>query len=50
MQVKDVKEFMSGDQVALLHCIQELRDPAKLGVVLQFVRLIQASAANRLIG
>ena len=42
VQVKDVKEFMSGDQVALLHCIQELRDPAKLGVVLQFVRLIQA--------
>ena len=43
VQVKDVKEFMSGDQVALLHCIKELRDPAKLGVVLQFVRLIQAS-------
>ena len=41
-QVKDVKEFMSGDQVALLHCIKELRDPAKLGVVLQFVQLIQA--------
>ena len=44
---KDVREFMGKDQVDLLHQIKELKDPQKLGVILQFVQLIQAGDSQK---
>ena len=38
-QVKEVKEFMAKEQVDLLHQIKEIKEPSKLGVVLQFVQV-----------
>jgi len=46
-QIKDVREFMGKDQVDLLHQIKELKDPQKLGVILQFVQLIQAGDSQK---
>ena len=42
-QVKEVKEFMGKEQVDLLHQIKEIKEPSKLGVVLQFVQVILVS-------
>ena len=38
---------MGKDQVDLLHQIKELKDPQKLGVILQFVQLIQAGDSQK---
>ena len=46
-QVKEVREFMGKEQVELLHQIKEIKDPGKLGVVLQFVQLIHAGDSQK---
>ena len=46
-QVKEVKEFMAKEQVDLLHQIKEIKEPSKLGVVLQFVQLIHAGDSSK---
>jgi len=46
-QIKDVREFMGKDQVDLLHKIKELKDQQKLGIILQFVQLIQAGDSQK---
>ena len=46
-QIKEIKEFMGKEQVELLHQIKELKDPEKLGVILQFVQLINAGDSQK---